>query len=178
MISFRNAKLDDLKELMEIEVDCFKIGVREKPDVFAQRISVFPDGFILMLEDDDVIGYACGEIWSKDVEIVEKTFTIGHNPCDVHNPNGTRLYISSIGILQSRRGGGKGSLLFDTLISRVVAKYKNVNELILIVADNWEAAKKIYYKQGFEEISMAKSFFNPEGEAPADGIIMSKKINS
>lgn len=176
MIGFRNASIKDIDKIMAIEKDCFKIGVREKKNIFKKRLDVFADGFIVITDNDEVIGYACGEIWKKDTPLSEKAFALGHNPFDAHDVNGNRFYISSMGIFKTKRGGGIGKLLFSTLIERIMAKYPNIDELILVVAEDWDIAKSIYEKQGFNKTFVLQNFFKPRGEKEVGGIVMNKKL--
>ena len=177
-LTFRNAELADINVIMAIEKSCFKQSVMEEKSVFEKRIKLFPDGFVLMCEDNEIIGYACGEIWSEKLSLNEKTFALGHNPFETHNVNGTKFYISSMGIFEKNRGGGKGKLLFNKLIENIIKKYPLVNELVLIVAEDWEPALNIYKKQGFEEMFVLSGFFKPDNELEKNGIVMNKKLFS
>jgi len=172
-IVIRNAKKEDIDFIMDIEYDSFSENVSESREVILSRISVFPDGFLILEVDGIVSGYVSSEIWEYHEKINEDMFDLDHDIEKVHNIRGTELYISSIGVLKKYRGKGYGKLLFSKLIENIMKKYE-ISSMILTVSANWDAAVNLYKKSGFKEIAIIKEFF--EDESNSDGILMRKYL--
>uniref|UniRef100_A9AAC9 GCN5-related N-acetyltransferase n=1 Tax=Methanococcus maripaludis (strain C6 / ATCC BAA-1332) TaxID=444158 RepID=A9AAC9_METM6 len=172
-VVIRNARKNDITEIMNIEYDSFVEGISESKDAFLNRINTFSNGFLVLEVDSEVSGYISSEIWEYSENINEKMFDLNHDIKKVHNINGSELYISSIGILKEHRKKGYGNLLFNELIERVTKQYK-ISSMILTVSVKWHAAIRLYEKNGFKEISKIKEFF--EDDDCSDGILMRKYI--
>lgn len=172
-IIIRNATINDIKQIMDIEYESFCETVHEDRSVFIDRILTFPDGFLVLEINGYVSGYISSEIWTYSEEIREEMFNLNHSIRKVHNATSSELYISSIGILKEHRGEGYGNLLFTELFERITRRYK-VSSIILIVSVMWTAAKRIYENNGFKEIYIIHDFFKEE--INPDGIVMRKYI--
>lgn len=172
-IYLRNAKRDDIERIMLIEHESFHENIAECREVFLDRIDIFPNGFLLLEIDDEISGYISSEIWENADSINTEKFSLNHTIADVHTTAGSQLYISSIGILKKHRGKGYGNLLFSELTSRISSKYE-ISEMILIVSENWDAARKMYEKNGFTEIQRISGFFEENGSY--DAIVMRKSL--
>jgi len=172
-VVIRNVRKNDINEIMNIENDSFVEGISESRDAFLNRINTFSDGFLVLEVDSEVLGYISSEIWEYFENIDEKMFNLNHDIKKVHNINGSELYISSIGVLKKHRKKGYGNLLFNELIERITKKYK-ISSMILTVSAKWNAAIKLYEKNGFKKIGILKEFF--EDDECSDGILMRKYI--
>ena len=62
MIRFRTAVVADIDGIMEMEYDSFHEEVREKRELFLERIQVFPEGFIIMEIEEKYAGYITSEL--------------------------------------------------------------------------------------------------------------------
>lgn len=176
-VTFRNAEIEDIDDIMKIENSSFARGIAEDESAFIERIKRFSDGFIVMEYEGDVIGYFCSEIWNYNDKINKKHFMLGHAIEDMHHADGEELYISSMGLLPKFRGNGLGKLMFDKSLNIVLKKYNRLKSVILIVSENWIGARKIYNSNSFNEILVIKDFFNNNSyERFEDGIIMRKKF--
>ncbi|MBA2861151.1 N-acetyltransferase [Methanococcus maripaludis] len=172
-VVIRNARKNDINEIMNIEYDSFDEGISESRNAFLNRILTFSDGFLVLEVNSKVSGYISSEIWEYLENIDEKMFDLDHDIKKVHNSNGSELYVSSIGVLKEHRKKGYGNLLFTELIKRITKKYK-ISSMILTVSEKWNDAIKLYEKNGFKEISRIKEFF--EDDECSDGILMRKYI--
>lgn len=172
-IKIRNAAIDDIEHIMEIEHESFCETVYEDRSVFLDRILTFPDGFLVLEADGQVCGYISSEIWDYLEEIKEDMFNLNHSISKLHVATGSELYISSIGLLKKHRGKGYGKLLFSELSRRTTEKY-SISSIILIVSVQWTAAKNIYEKNAFEEAGRIHRFFNDETHS--DAIVMRKSL--
>lgn len=172
-ITIRNARPADIEQIMNIENESFHENIRESRSVFQERISYFAEGFLLLEINGEVCGYISSEIWDHLENIKGDRFTLGHRIGDVHTSSGKELYISSIGVLERYRGKGYGNLLFAEL-SREVSQRYPISSMILLVSENWTAARKIYERNGFRELHRIPGFFNEENIS--EGIVMRKYL--
>lgn len=194
----RNAQLKDLDEIMKVENQSFAKNIQEKKSVFKQRIETFSDGFLLFetdksdlskstveksnaenfaeIERKKIVGYFCTELWEK-IPKNSEDFALNHDIKKVHSKNGKILYISSFALLKEFRGNGNGKKLFTQSLDFLRAKF-DFEKILLLVNENWIAAKKIYLSYGFKEIFTCKNIFlNDEKNAKtglftSDGIVM------
>lgn len=174
LIRLRQAKIDDIEHVLAIEDSSFDAGIKESPQVFKERIAVFPEGFFLAETEacKNPVGYICSELWPSGRELTYQTFSLGHSIRKVHSCEGTELYISSMGVLPDYRGRGYGGQMLQQLIASSKATYPQVASVVLIVSEKWTAAKKTYLKLGFEQIGLVPAFFRPQGFQSEQGIVM------
>ncbi len=173
-INISQAFTTDIDDIMQIEKESFYTGILESKETFLERIEVYNEGFLVLKENNNkIIGYICSELWSNNVLLAENTFRLGHSIKAIHNNNGKRLYISSMGIAANYRGHGFGKLLFNHLINTISSEVKDI---ILVVGSKWENAIKIYSNTGFYEVKRIKDFFKPTDNDSFDGIIMKKDL--
>jgi len=172
-ILVRSATVNDIAHIMDIEHESFCENVHEDITVFRDRITTFPDGFLVLEVAGHVCGYISSEIWNYSENVREDMFYLGHSITSVHDATGSELYVSSIGILKKYRGKGYGKVLFSELSSKVTEKY-NISSMILIVSVQWMPAKKIYESDGFRETKRIHGFFNDM--ANSDAIVMRKYL--
>ncbi len=183
-MKLRKAKPTDIGVIMKIERSAFIPAVCETETTFAERIAVFPDGFLL-LEDDGgtVCGYFASERW-RNVRMERAFFELGHSAAASHEPDGSVLYVSSMGILPSHRGTGLGTYLFNTAC-RTICDFCGrgdpekgaVSAIALLVNETWKSARRIYTQAGFTETARFAGFFPaPDGGSPSDGIVMERAV--
>lgn len=80
LFNIRNAVLEDIDKIMEIEKESFEKGVIEEKSVFTNHISAFSEGFLVAEDSTDTFGYICSELWQYIPEIdVVDGFTLNHN---------------------------------------------------------------------------------------------------
>ncbi|MBK7451090.1 MAG: hypothetical protein IPJ47_17470 [Anaerolineales bacterium] len=104
--SVRNAKecRQDIPTVAEIELRrAFSYGTAEKPKRFFQlRLTAFPDGFIILIADNEIATYGCSEKW-----LTEREPGLTRIPCPlinqradpVHHRNGCQNEISGSGAM-------------------------------------------------------------------------------
>ncbi|WP_091936605.1 GNAT family N-acetyltransferase [Methanolobus profundi] len=158
---------------MLIENSSFHENIAESRETFLERTEVFPDGFLVLMVNGRVIGYISSELWEYSEDIDVRQFQLEHSIMDTHRSNGSELYISSIGILEEYRGSGYGKILVSELEKKMIYNY-GINSIILIVSENWTAARRIYEKNGFERIQTISGFFHDDNNS--DAIVMRKII--
>lgn len=175
-IIIRDAVSQDIDSIMEIERESFLPGVREDRDLYLKRISVFPQGFLVAQNalTREIGGCIVSEIWCEDLSFFPEKLALGHSPEDVHDAGGRYLYIASFGTLKSWRGRGIGKALFQALQKRIENLFPSVGKQILIVSENWTAARSVYSRGGFKETGCIDGFFKPDG-LPAERAVIMKK---
>ena len=165
----RKASQPDIKEIMKIEKDSFLPEIREKEELFLERICVFPEGFFVFEEEETghLAGYFSSELWETVPDFNE--FSVGHSIKKIHSDNGKILYISSFALMESFRGKGNGTKFFNAAIKELESDFLPEKE-VLMVNEDWKGARHIYEKSGFMEISRIENAFFPSRA----GIVMER----
>lgn len=195
--TLRDASEKDIADIMLIENASFLQGIREDEDVFLKRVSVFPQGFILLVDESgSPKGYFASEIWqlpvfgqsspgkagttvSASVNFIPNAslFTLNHDISDHHTDKGNTLYISSFALMPECRGSGMGDRFFNEAAARIRSAFPGLTQSVLIVNEAWVRARAIYRKRGYEECGTIPLFFRPEGDAPQSAIIMTGALS-
>lgn len=182
--TLRDASEKDIADIMLIENASFLQGIREDEDVFLKRVSVFPQGFILLVDESgSPKGYFASEIWqlpafkNSGFTPDKSLFTLNHDISDHHTDKGNTLYISSFALLPECRGSGMGDRFFNEAAARIRSAFSGLTQSVLIVNEAWVRARAIYRKRGYEECGTIPLFFRPEGDAPQSAIIMTGALS-
>jgi len=175
-IRVRTASPGDIDYVLAIEGESFDCGIREDRPTILQRLTVFPEGFLVMEYSGVIIGYISSEIWPHRDVITPGHFELGHSIETLHSSDlpagGGEIYISSMGILKAYRGHSLGRLLFESFMAHVRAQLPSVGSAVLIVSQDWHGARKIYSDSGFEEVMRLESFFQSRDGIARDGLVM------
>ena len=173
----RQAASSDMERIMKIEESAFISNIQETYQTFSCRMATYPQGF-LVLEDDKgtVQGYFSSELW-EELPHNNKVFILDHDPAKVHKKDGKLLYVSSYALISGLRGKGLGRLFFKECIKQVKKVSPQIEQIVLIVSQEWDAARHIYEGLGFKAIRQIPGFF-PSEVIPggADGIVMIKTV--
>jgi [ribosomal protein S18]-alanine N-acetyltransferase len=172
------ANLTDLNNIMKLEDLGFQESIREKKKVFEERISCFSEGFLVIRDNNEVIGYISAEIWGYSEFINQEKFALGHSINSLHIDKREEIYISSMTIHPKYRGIGLGRMLFEELIVRLKSRYNTIFSAILIVNKTWTNARSIYEGIGFKTITVIEGFFTTGGDTFQDGLVMRMKISN
>ena len=171
--SMRGATRADLEEIMAVERESFEEGVVEPSEVFAERVEVFPDGFLVLLDEGGaVIGYICAELRAALPAQRQEAFALGRSISRSHHAGGAVLYISSMGLKRGARGAGLGARMLGELKRVALLKHPQVKHISLIVSEEWPHAQRIYERAGLAQVGRLVGFFTPLGRPPADAIVM------
>lgn len=174
MLNIRNACVDDIEQIMQVEEESFDETVQENRETFLERISVFAEGFYVFYENDfRIAGYFSSELWNNFD--CNKSFALGHSSKESHCSGGKILYVSSFALRKEYRGKGLGEELFSRCIDKIREENRNIQKEILLVNSLWDGAKHIYEKQGFKFVCELENFFTNE-KCISSGIVM-EKIN-
>lgn len=177
MFDLRNATVNDLKRIIELEINGYDPGNREDFSVYEERINIFPQGSLIASISGKPIGCMFSEIWDYKEFYTDKDFSLGHNIKDKHNERtGTELYISSITVDEHLNGNGVGTKLFLDGINRILKQYRQITSIVLLINEKWNKAYHIYEKSGFIKTQTLHNFFEPYPGQKEDGFVMRKII--
>ena len=158
--NIRKASFLDIEKIMAIENDSFIPEIREKREIFLERLSVFPEGFFLFEEKESgkAAGYFSSELWELIPDF--KDFSVGHSIKKIHSAKGKIIYVSSFALLKNLRGKGNGTKLFNAALKELEACFSPEKEA-LMVNEVWKGARHIYKKSGFMELCRIEKAFFP-----------------
>lgn len=138
----RNARDQDLPAVVEIDAEAFTpYGTAEKPETFQLRLTAFPDGFIILVADNEIAAYGCTEKW-----LTEREPALDENPLVTHNLDGRILCITAIAVKKKFRGRGYGLRILDKLLE--IAHRERCQKIVLETTH----AQGFFLKRGFKPV--------------------------
>lgn len=138
----RNAREQDIPAVAEIAAEASSAGKTvEKPETLQRRLTAFPNGFIILVAENEIAAYGCGEKW-----LAEHEPAMGENPLATHQPDGRIFWINTIAVKRKYQGRGYRLLVLDKLIE--TAHLEGCRKLVLETAD----AQELYRQRGFTTI--------------------------
>ena len=141
-ILVRNARDQDLPTVVQIDTEAFSpYGTAEKPETFQLRLTAFPDGFIILVADNEIAGYGCTEKW-----LTEREPSLDENPLTTHNLDGRILCITALAVKKEFRGKGYGLRILDKLIE--IARRERCLKIVLETTH----AQGFFLKRGFKTV--------------------------
>lgn len=141
-ILVRNAREQDIPAVAEIDAEAFSPhGTAENPETFQLRLTAFPNGFIILIADNEIAGYGCSEKW-----LTEREPGLEENPLKTHQPDGRIFCITGMAVKTKYRGRGYGLLILDKLME--IAHNEGCRKIVLETTD----AQGLYLKRGFKTV--------------------------
>ena len=141
-ILVRNARDQDISAVVEIDAEAFsRYGTAEKPETFQLRLTAFPNGFIILVADNEIAAYGCSERW-----LTEREPGLEENPLAAHQPEGRIFCITAMAVKMKYRGKGYGLLVLDKLIE--IAHREGCKKIVLETTH----AQGLYLKRGFKKV--------------------------
>lgn len=138
----RNVRDQDIPAVAEIDAEAFTAyGTAEKPETFQLRLKAFPDGFLILIAENEIAAFGCSEKW-----LTEREPGLDENPATTHNIDGKILCITAMAVKSNFRGHGYGLLMVDKLIE--VARRENCSQIIVQTTH----AQGLLKKRGFKSI--------------------------
>lgn len=138
----RNAREQDISAVTEIDTECFSPhGTAESSETFQRRLTAFPNGFIVLIADNEIAAYGCSEKW-----LTERKPGLDENPVAAHQPDGRIFCITAMAVREKYRGRGYGLLILDKLME--IAHLEGCRKIVLETTD----AQGFYLKRGFKTI--------------------------
>jgi ribosomal protein S18 acetylase RimI-like enzyme len=141
-ILIRNAREQDIPAVAEIDAEAFSpYGTAEKPETFQGRLTAFPNGFIILVADNEIAAYGCSEKW-----LVEREPGLDENPLVTHQPDGRIFCITGIAVKMKYIERGYSLLVLDKLIE--IAHLEGCKKIVLETTN----AQDLYLKRGFKVV--------------------------
>ena len=141
-ILVRNARDQDISVVAEIDAEAFTpYGTAEKLETFQQRLTAFPDGFVILVAENEIAAYGCSEKW-----LTEREPGLDENPLATHKPDGRILCITAMAVKKENRGKGFGIRILDKLIE--IAHREGCRKIVLETTH----AQGLFIKRGFTTV--------------------------
>ena len=141
-ILIRNAREQDIAAVVEIDSEAFSpYGTVEKPETFHLRLRAFPNGFIILVAENEVAAYGCSEKW-----LAEHEPGLDENPLVTHQPDGRIFCITAMAVKTKYRGRGYGLRILDKFLE--IAHNEGCRKIIVETTH----AQDLYLKRGFKTI--------------------------
>lgn len=141
-ILVRNARDQDISAVVEIDAEAFSpYGTAEKPETFQLRLTAFPNGFIILIADNEIAAYGCSEKW-----LTEREPSLDENPLATHQPEGRIFCITAMAVKVKYRGRGYGLLILDKFIE--IAHSEGCRKIVLETTH----AQGLFLKRGFKTV--------------------------
>jgi len=108
----RNARDQDIPVVVEIDAEAFTpYGTAEAQETFQRRLEAFQNGFIILVEGNEIAAFGCSEKW-----LDEREPGLDENPLETHQPDGKILCITALAVKTEYRGKGYGLRMLDRFI--------------------------------------------------------------
>ena len=141
-ILVRNARDQDISAVAEIDAEAFSpYGTAEKPETFQLRLTAFPNGFIILVADNEIAAFGCSEKW-----LTERAPALDENPLVTHQPDGRILCITAMAVKMKYRGRGYGIRILDKFLE--IAHREGCKKIILETTH----AQGLFLKRGFKTV--------------------------
>jgi N-acetylglutamate synthase-like GNAT family acetyltransferase len=141
-ILVRNAREQDIPAVAEIHAEAFsRHGTAKKPETFHLRLIAFPNGFIILVAENDIAAYGCSEKW-----LTERAPGLDENPLVTHQPDGRIFCITAMAVRTKFRGRGYRLLVLDKLIE--TAHSEGCKKIVLETTH----PQDLYLKRGFKTV--------------------------
>ena len=141
-ILVRNAREQDMPAVAEIDAEAFPPdGTAAKPETFQLRLTAFPNGFIILVAENEIAAFGCSEKW-----LTEREPGVDENPSATHQPDGRIFFITAMAVKMKFRGRGYGLRILDKLME--IAHLEGCKKIIVETAD----AQGLYLKRGFKAV--------------------------
>jgi ribosomal protein S18 acetylase RimI-like enzyme len=138
----RNARDQDIPAVAEIDAEAFSLyGTAEKPETFLRRLTAFPNGFVILVAENEIAAYGCSEKW-----LTEREPGLDENPVVTHQPEGRIFCITGMAVKKKYRGRGYSLLILDKLIE--TAHLEGCKKIVLETTH----AQDLYRKRGFKVV--------------------------
>ena len=145
-ILVRNAREQDLPAVREIAAEAFSpYGTAEMPETFQLRLTAFPNGFIVLVAENEVAAFGCSEKW-----LSEREPRLHENPLTTHQPDGRIFCITAMAVRTKYRGRGYSLVMLDKLME--IAHLEGCKQMIVETTREQE----LYLERGFQIVRQRK----------------------
>ena len=141
-ILVRNAREQDIPAVVEINTEAFTpYGTVEMPETFQSRLTAFPDGFLILVTENEIAAYGCSEKW-----LTEREPGLDEDASMTHQQDGRVLCITAMAVKKKFQGRGYSLMVLDKLLE--VAHNQGCRQIVLETTH----AQDLYQKRGFQTI--------------------------
>jgi predicted N-acetyltransferase YhbS len=146
-IKIRNASIEDLEDIAEVEASCFPEAEAAAKETFKQRIKTFPESFFLAELGGEVIGFINGCI-TNNTAIYDELFS----DVSKHDPKGNYQAIFGLDVIFKYRNRGIAGMLMNHMIE--TSKLAGRKGIVLTCK---QQLLPYYSKFGFENKGVSNS---------------------
>lgn len=116
-MNIRTASLQDLDAIATVEAVCFPPAEAADKDSLRRRLTVYPDHFWLLWENDTLVGFVNGMV-TQDPDLKDEMY----NNADLHEETGPWQMIFGVDTIPAYRRQGCAALLLNRIISDAKAQ--------------------------------------------------------
>lgn len=146
-MNIRNANISDLKAIAEVESRCFPKAEAASENDFKKRLSVYPNHFWLLEDNNKLIGFVNGMVTDEPILRDEM-----YENASLHNENGEWQMIFGVNTIPEYRRQGCAEKIINKVISD--AKNQGRKGLVLTCKDK---LLHYYEKFGFKNEGISES---------------------
>jgi len=141
-VIIRNARDQDLSTVAEIDTEAFSpYGITEKLETFQHRLTAFPNGFIILVAENEIAAFGCSEKW-----LAEREPHLDEDPLATHQPDGRIFCITALAVKKKFQGRGYSLLVLDRLME--TAHAEGCKRIVLETTH----AQDVYRQRGFNTV--------------------------
>src|SRR5690349_21866094 len=141
-ILIRNAREQDIPAVVEITAESSSpSGPAKTAETFQRHLTTFPNGFIILVAENEIAAYGYSEKW-----LSEREPGSGANPATTHQPDGRVFYIAGMAVKTKSRGRGYRLMVLDKLME--IAHNEGCRKIILETTDGQD----VYLQRGFQPV--------------------------
>jgi len=141
-ILVRNAREQDLPAVVEIDAEAFALyGTVENQETFVRRLTAFPNGFLILVADNEIAAFGCSEKW-----LTEREPGSGENSIATHQPDGRVFCITALAVKPKYQSRGYGLVVLDKLIE--TAHNEGCRKVLIETTDGQD----LYLERGFKVV--------------------------
>lgn len=146
-IFIRNATIDDLDIIYNIEAECFPKAEAATYDSFKERLTTFPESFFVAELDKNIIGFINGCSTDKP-ELPDELY----HDSSMHKPDGDYQTVFGLDVLPNYQHNGYASDLMKYLIK--ISEKRNKKGIVLTCKDHLIG---FYESFGYKHLGVSNS---------------------
>lgn len=146
-MNIRNAKIDDLEELLSIEQECFPPDEAAKKEEIKERLDNYPNHFWLLVQDEKIVSFING-FTTNEKDLRDEMY----ENVSLHDEDGDWQMIFGLNTLPEYRKQGHAK----RLIEHVIEYAQKENRLGVVLTCKKELVN-FYSKFGFVDEGISES---------------------
>ena len=147
MVEIRQATIEDLNEIINIEKECFPPAEAAQAEDFYERYNAFKENFFVAVREGKVVGFINGCTTSSP-ELPDELY----HEATLHNPDGDYQTVFGLDVLPEYRKNGIASKLLNHLIK--ISEVRGKKGVVLTCKDY---LVHYYKKFGFDHRGVSES---------------------